>query len=253
MKRNLPVAMAVLALAFALAAPMAAASHGADVSVDFRDCVESIGVTLVSTDEARASVPPGFVLAGEGSPVTPAVVRTSRCQGISVDGAREKAGAVVQIGLVLVPPDFTGDINNFTLWYYTSDAKLAHALTLAGVDAQHVPTLAYAYVPQAPGDSDPLAVVVPKPGRPQLAIAGHVTASDAPAGSFEANWWAQSESARVKMDTAVPVIFIGSADLTLLTNPSDAIGQLFGGGSVGFPILQQFNTFAHAHMSVTHP
>jgi hypothetical protein len=248
MKRSLSVALAVFALA--LAAPMTAAPPGADVSVDFRDCVESIGVTLVSTDEARASVPPGFVLAGEGGPVTPAVVRTSRCQGISVDGAREKAGAIVQIGLVLVPPDFTGDINNYTLWYYTSDAKLAQALKRAGVDAQHVPTLAYAYVPQAPGDVDPLAVVVPKPGRPELAVGGNVTASDAPAGSFQANWWAQSESARVKMETDVPVIFIGNADLTLLTNPSNAIGQLFGGGSVGFPILQQFNTFAHAHMSV---
>jgi len=249
MKKSLSVALAVFALA--LAAPMKAAPPGADVSVDFRDCVESIGVTLVPTDQARASVPPGFVLAGEGGPVTPAVVRTSRCQGISVDGAREKAGAVVQIGLVLVPPDFTGDINNYTLWYYTSDAKLAQALKRAGVDAQHVPTLAYAYVPQAPGDTGPLAVVVPKPGRPELAVGGNVTASGVSAGSFQANWWVQTGSARVKMDTDVPVIFIGNADLTLLTNPTNAIGELFGGGSVGFPILQQFNTFADAHMSVT--
>lgn len=252
LRPGLPAPALVLAILGAADASIAAPKIS-NVSVDFRDCVESIGVTLVPTDQARASVPAGFVLAGEGTPVTPAVVRTSRCQGISVDGAREKAGEIVQIGLVLVPPDFTGDINNYTLWYYTSDAKLAQALRRAGVDAQHVPTIAYAYLPQAPGDSDPLAVIVPPPGRPQLAVGGHVTASGSPAGSFEANWWAQAGAARVKMDTDVPVIFIGTADLTLLTSPSNAIGQLFGGGSVPFPILQQFNTFAHAHMSVTQP
>jgi hypothetical protein len=40
---------------------------------------------------------------------------------------------------VIVPPDFTGDINNYTLFYYTSDAKLAHHLTKLGVNIQHVP------------------------------------------------------------------------------------------------------------------
>ena len=39
----------------------------ADFSVDFTDCVESIGVTLVPTEKARAKVPSQFVLAGEGS------------------------------------------------------------------------------------------------------------------------------------------------------------------------------------------
>lgn len=229
----------------------AAPAPGPGFSVDFQDCIESIGVTLVPTDAARPAVPAGFVLAGEGAPVTPAVVRTSRCRGIAVDGGHSRPGVVVQIGLVLVPPDFTGDINNFTLWYYTSDAKLAQELRRAGVDAQHVPTLVDAYLPQTPGDSDPLAVLVPPPGRPQLAIGGHVTASTSPAGSFDANWWAVSGAARVKMATDVPTIFIGSADLTLLTNASNPIGQLFGGGVVTFPILQQFNTFPAARMTVS--
>jgi hypothetical protein len=246
-----------MALAFASSwfagSDAASAAPGPSFSVDFRDCIETIGVALVPTDEARAMVPPSFVLAGEGTPVTPAVVRTSRCRGIAVDGGRSDPGAVVQIGLVLVPPDFTGDINNFTLGYFTSDARLAERLRRAGVDAQHVPTIVYAYLPQAPGDSDPLAVLVPPPGRPQLAVGGHVTASNVPAGTFDANWWSESGHARVKMATDVPTIFIGTADLTLLTNAANSLGQLFGGGVVPFPILQQFNTFAHARMTVTHP
>lgn len=251
MKRWIAV-LGLSLLAFSVARAGAAAPHpGPGFSVDFHDCIESIGVTLVPTDQARSSIPAGFVLAGEGTPVTPAVVRTSRCDGIAVDGGHSRRGVVVQIGLVLVPPDFTGDINNFTLWYYTSDAKLAQELRRAGVDAQHVPTLVDAYFPQAPGDSDPLAVLVPPPGRPQLAIGGHVTASTSPAGSFDANWWAASGAARIKMATDVPSIFIGTADLTLLTNPSGAIGQLFGGGTVSFPLLQQFNTFPAARMTVS--
>ena len=50
-----------------------------DFAVEFSDCVESIGVTLVPTASARAYVPNQFILAGEGQPVTPLVVRTARC------------------------------------------------------------------------------------------------------------------------------------------------------------------------------
>lgn len=246
--------MAMAALCLAAGTGAAGAEPGsAPFSVDFRDCIESIGVGLVSTDSARAVVPAGFVLAGEGTPVTPAVVRTSRCRGISVDGGRSDAGVIVQLGVVLVPPDFTGDINTYALWYFTSDARLADRLRAAGVDAQLVRDIADAYLPQVPGDSDPLVVLVPPPARPPLAVGGNVTASDVPAGIFDANWWTMAGHTRVKMATNVPTIFIGTADLTLLTNPSNPIGQLFGGGSVSFPVLQQFNTFAHARMTVTHP
>lgn len=245
--------VAAATVASCLLAGGEAQAGGPAFSVDFHDCIESIGVGLVPTDEARAAVPAGFVLAGEGTPVTPSVVRTSRCRGIAVDGGRSNPGVIVQIGLVLVPPDFTGDINNFTLAYFTSDAKLADRLRRAGIDAQHVPTIAYAYLPQVPGDSDPLAVVVPPPGRPPLAVGGHVTASSVPAGTFDANWWAQSGHARIKMATDVPTIFIGTADLTMITNPANPLGQLFGGAVVTFPVLQQFNTFASARMTVTLP
>ena len=235
-------------LGFLCLASVCAAS---DFSVDFTGCIESIGVGLVSTDTARGFVPAGFVLAGEGTPVTPEVVRTSRCDGISVGGEHARRGIVVQIGLVVVPPDFTGDINNYTLWYYTSDRELAQQLKQAGVAAQWVPGLVDVYVPAIPGDSDPLAVLVPPPGRPTLAVGGHVTASAVPAGSFEANWWVQAGASRVKMDTDVPTIFIGTADLTLVTDASNDLGHLLGGGVVQFPVLQQFNTFSNAHMAVT--
>lgn len=214
--------------------------------VAFTDCVESIGVTLVPTASVRAYVPDQFILAGEGQPVTPLVVRTAQCGGIATGDHKPKAGEIVQIGAVIIPPDFTGDINNYTIWYYTSDAKLAVELRQAGVNAQHVPTIDYNYAIDGSFN-----VQVPKPGAPQLDLLGTVQPSPDSAGSFLANWWQQTPAGIIKMATNVPVIKIGSANLTLTTGPSGLLGQLIGGSSTGFPIIQQFNTFGAAQMDVS--
>ena len=215
-------------------------------AVDFSDCVESIGVTLVPTASARAHVPSQFILAGEGQPVTPLVVRTARCGGIATVGHSAGGGEIVQIGAVIVPPDFTGDINNYTIWYYTSDLSLALRLLLAGVRAQWVPTIDYDYHTQ----SNAFHVRVPLPGIPRLELFGTVTPSPQPAGSFTANWWQATWAGSVKMSTKVPQINIGGADLLMSTNQHGGLGQLIGGSSTGFPIIQQFNTFGAAHMQV---
>jgi len=214
-------------------------------SVDFSNCIESIGVGLVSTDSARQYVPPEFILVGEGQPVTPLVVRTARC-GISVEGRGGGTGHIVQIGAVIVPPDFTGDINNYTMFYYTDDLRLALRLNVAGVFAQFDPRIVYAY-----DNSSTLFVRVPLPGILMLNLTGSVTPSPVPAGSFTANWWQKTFAGPVKMSTNVPVIFIGGADQTLSTRADGPLGQLIGGTTTGFPIIQQFNTFANAQMNVS--
>jgi hypothetical protein len=217
-----------------------------DFAVEFSDCVESIGVTLVPTANARAYVPHQFILAGEGQPVTPLVVRTSQCSNIAVAGHTPMSGTIVQIGAVIVPPDFTGDINNYTIWYSTSNAKLATHLRKVGIDAQLVPIIDYDY--QSANNS--LSVRIPCPFEPTLTLSGNVLASPSAAGSFTANWWQQTKRGIVKMSTNVPVIKIGSANLTLTTE-DDPLAELLGGSTTGFPIIQQFNTFAVANMQVS--
>lgn len=229
--------------------PMGSAADYNDTSlaVEFTGCVESIGVDLIATEKARALVPADFVLAGEDEPVTPIVVRTANCNGIAVDGHPPKAGKVVQIGVVIVPPDFTGDINNYTLWYYTSHNKLAKRLREFGIDAQHVGNIKY---PLGDGSPRPFYVAIPKPGNPSFWIEGTVSVPANPA-SFNANWWVKVNGGSVKMATQVPEILIGGADLTLMTHPAGPLGELIGGSSMSFPELQQFNTFPGADMDVS--
>jgi hypothetical protein len=240
---------ALLVMTFAgpaRAEPASGTPNGsADFPVEFTDCVESIGVTLVPTASVRTYVPHQFILAGEGQPVTPLVVRTSQCSNIAVAGHAPMPGSIVQIGAVIVPPDFTGDINNYTIWYSTSNAKLATQLRKVGVDAQLVPVIDYDY--QSGNNS--LTVRVPVPFEPSLTLSGSVFPAPNAAGSFTANWWQQTKTGIVKMSTNVPVINIGSANLTLTTE-DDPLAQLLGGSSTGFPIIQQFNTFAAANMLV---
>lgn len=251
MKLCLAITMFLASFSFPGPVERVVAGGFTGATVEFFDCVESIGVGLVPTRRARALVPAEFHLVGEGSPVTPLVVRTAGCAGIAVGSHKPKAGAIVQIGVVVDPPDFTGDINLFTLWYYTSDAKVAHYLTRRGLRAQHVPTIDYRYEPVGDGSPSAFFVAVPRPGRPSLWLDGTAVESENPSGAFVANWWAKAADGSVKMSTTVPEIFIGEADLTLMTAANSQLGRLIDGGSTGFPVLQQFNTFADAHMAVS--
>ncbi len=220
------------------------------ISIEFIECVESIGVTLLPTSQVEALVPSEFHVVGEGQPLTPIVVRSANCR-ISVDGYRARTGTVVQIGAVIVPPDFTGDINNYTLWYYTSDAKLAQQLKQLGIKAQHVPTIEFGQIPSGNDGLDSFHVAVPRPGRPALSLDGEVVPSGMPAGTFTANWWVATDRGTVKMQTFVPEILIGGADIVLTAEANSPLSDLIGGQTLSFPILQQFNVFETALMDVS--
>ncbi len=216
--------------------------------VSFGDCVESIGVTLASTAAVESLLSPGFIPVGVGTPVTPLVVRTASCGSISVDGKRGRSGSMVQIGAVIVPPDGTGDINNYTLYYYSDDPKLVEALEHAGMAATkaHV-----AYEVEHDGAGSSLDVTVKARGCSSLHLGGPVTPVSTPAGSFLANWWPDTRGGPLKLSTNVPEIAIGSATLVLDVRPEGALDELLGGTSIAFPILEQFNAFDAAEMHVS--
>ena len=251
--RSLRSAICIIGVGLAAAAmhPARASNSQSPFGVEFSDCVESIGVGLAPTPNVVALTPPGFIPVGLGTPVSPIVVRTADCAGIAVDGHKAKPGSIVQIGAVIVPPEIgVGDINNYTFWYYTTDEKLAHRLRDLGVSAQHVETIGYVLEPEQTAIPNDLAVTVRRPGEPRFTLDGTVVPSDIPTGSFEALWWQQTSAGIIRMDTNVPAIAIGSAALILETDVANALGRLIGGGTLEFPIVQQFNMFSDAHMDV---
>lgn len=215
-------------------------------SVDFSNVVETIGLDLVPTDEARALVPEEFVLAGEADPVTPIAVRTAHADGISVNGGTPTPGSLVQIGVAIVSPDGTGDVNSYTLWYYTDHALLALKLIQAGFLAQYVPNLEY----EASLVDNDIYVRVPFPGYPRLVVEGSIAPSGAPPAPFVSNWWVSTWHGPVKQTTTISSLVFGGADVALETNAGNALGALLGGSTAEFAVLDSFNQFPSAQTTV---
>lgn len=213
------------------------------LSVSFNDCSELASITTISVAKARTVVPSSFKLAGDANGA-PFVVRVANCAAVSIDGGPPEAGTVAQLGISLVPPDGTGDINNYTAWYYTTSRALSKALRRQGVPAQWVPNLRY----QLTGGT--LTIDAQRPAEAPF----HVTAPVVEPNyvvPFQANWWVQNGCSRTKMSTPIPSISFGSAKATLTTPPKGQLARLLGSSTATFALLDSFNRFATAPMTVT--
>src|SRR5215831_9602117 len=112
-------------------------------TVHFSGCTEFAGWGPVSLAEAQPLVPSGYTIAGAEMGQASIVVRATSCEGVSVGQSAAKPTEVSQIGINLVPPDRTGDINNYTVIYVTNNLSLAEHLQVAGWPAvfdPHWPT-----------------------------------------------------------------------------------------------------------------
>jgi len=224
------------------------------IAVDFSDCVESIGVEVAPTATVRAQVPAEFTLAGEAAPVTPVVVRTANCGALALSRAFPEADAdaastasnnprpisIVQIGALLVPPDGTGDVNVYALWYHTNSLRLLAALRYAGVQAT-AGFVNYDY--RATSGSLNVSLLSLQNVITLRGSVGPLTTAAVP---FVSNWWASTAQGTVKISTAVPALVISTADLTLQASAGSAVSALLG-TSASFSALEQFNGFSSAH------
>ncbi len=218
--------------------------------VDFSGCTEMASLTPVPVANVRARVPAGYALANEANGVTFVVVRIASCAGVAIDQRPVGGGTVAQVGVNLVSPDGTGDINNYTLWYYTTSQPLFVRLRALGVDeAQWVPGIDYRYASTGPGTGR-LDVTVP--GRPAFTIGGPVTEPVGPV-PFVANWWGDSPRGRIRMNTTIPAIDFGGATMTLRTGARSELAEVLGATTATFPIFDSYNRFAAAHMVVAYP
>ena len=220
-------------------------------SVDFSQCTEFAGVGPVDFAKASSLVQPAFTTLPVGSAAA-IVVRATRCAGAQVDGGAAVPTIISQIGIEIVPPDGTGDINNYTLIYVTDNARLALAFRLAGLPAIFDPTITYEFTYDSTGKSGELYVEAEGAGLPAYFLTG--TESD-PSGAgfdFKANWWYQGFGGVIKQASDFPNIAFGSANVTLHTSRESVLGKLIGGNSdADFHFLPVRGVYASAHMDVT--
>lgn len=206
---------------------IANAAYARDFAVKLGNCTEFIGVASV----ARASL----------------------CRNASIDGSPNETVKVAQTGVVVIPPDGTGDINSYTLSYSTNSLRLAVRLELAGMNVSLDPDLVYEVTPDPPGAGGELFAETTPLTAPGWFLSGTVAdPPPTPNFPFTANWWFQTRQGRLKMATAIPMLNYGSGNARVYTRRQSQLGELIGGNSGAFGTNLR-GVFANAVLTVTFP
>jgi hypothetical protein len=245
-------ALAVLALIAGMTTQSATAQVGPrGFSVDFSQCTEFAGVGPVDFATASSLVQPAFTTLPVGSTAA-IVVRATRCASAEVNGGAAVPTIISQIGIEIVPPDGTGDINNFTLIYVTDNAQLALAFRLVGLPAIFDPTITYEFTYDSTEKSGELYVEAEGAGLPAYFLTGTETDPSGGGFDFKANWWFQGFAGVIKQASDFPNIAFGPANVSLHTSRESVLGKLIGGNSdADFHFLPVRGVYAAAHMDVT--
>ena len=216
--------------ATAAIAAVAQADESRGFSASLQNCTELIGFGPISFASARALVPADYTLVPfNGS--AGLVVRAARCESVRFGNSQARPATVAQIGIAVVPPDGTGDINNYQLLYATDDAQLADALNEAGVPAALDRALAYEFSPDSGGHGEVYAAVSATDTQAAWFLTG-VADLPPPGGSpVVANWWANGSQRTAKMSTSIPSIGYGAASFSLHTSKQSLVGHLIGGNT----------------------
>lgn len=225
--------LGALLLAPCLFGTAPAQAHGPELTVQFAQCTEFVGVAPVDALKARALVPARYALVGDAAGAR-LVVRVADCAAVRVGPLPARPGRVAQIGLIIVSPDGTGtdpntSINNYTLSYASNSPALVAALRAAGVPAALDAGLAYEVTPPSgPGSEFYAAVSRVAEGSPTWFLHGSVNTPTF-ATSFLANWWRAEGGRQTKMATDIASIsFDFASQLSFTTSRLNTIGRLMG-------------------------
>jgi len=245
----------VLLIVATFGASFAAAESDRGFTVDFTNCSEFAGEGPVSLAKAKPLVPSGFGIAAANG-MANIVVRATSCAKAKVNGDLGQPTVLSQIGINIVSPDGTGDINNYTLIYLSNNLALVVAFCEAGLPAQYDPQLAYEYSGAINGNGN-LYVAAGAPDVAPYTIYGPETAPPANSASvFLANWWyaprSHSGVVQMRQQTLFPQISFGTSGVTLYTSLHSLLGQLIGGNTFSdYSVLALRGVYPAAHMEVT--
>ena len=249
------LATTLLTFAF-ITAPLALAQHGHNFSVDFTNCSEFAGEGPVSLTAAAPLVPKVFTINGASEGTANIVVRATSCAEATVNGKHSLPTVLSQIGINIVAPDGTGDINNYTVIYVSNNPFLVAAFLEAGLPAKFDPQLTYQYPAGASGSGN-LYVSAGAFDLTRYTIYGPETAPPPnSAEPFLANWWYASRSisgsATMRQQTLFPDISFGTSSVTLYTSLTSGLGRLIGGNAFSnYSVLALRGVYPAAHMDVT--
>jgi hypothetical protein len=206
----------VIVFLLCLSVTSVAVAETGSFTVHFAGCTEFAGWGPVSLAEAQPLVPAGYVIAGAAMGQAAIVVRATSCQGVAIGQSAAQPTEISQIGINLVAPDGTGDINNYTVIYVTNNQALVELFRTAGLPAVFDPELAYEYAPGPMETSGELYVAAAGQGLPAYFLFGTENEpSPNSQQSFLANWWFTGHGGKMKQSTSFPVISFGTAAVTL--------------------------------------
>ena len=222
-------------------------------TVHFAGCTEFVGWGPVPLAKAQPLVPAGYEIAGAAMGQAAIVVRATSCQAVSIGQSPAQPTELSQIGINVVGPDGSGDINNYTVIYVTNNQALAEHFQAAGLPAVFDRQLTYEYTPDSSNASGQLYVTAAGDELPAYFFFG--TETDPPPNSqqsFLANWWFTGDSGRMKQSTSFPAISFGTAAVTLYTSNISLLGNLINGNTdSNFSILSIRGVYPAATMTVT--
>jgi len=215
-----------------------------DFDVQFSDCDVFAGLANVSAARARALVPAEYTLAGI-APNATLVVRVAHCADVVVDGKSRGPTILSHIGVGIVGPDTSVNLNNYTLWYATDNALLHAKLTAAGLAADKSNSLGIDL-----GADGTLTVVSSSAHTPSFQVTGTATLPTAAPVPTSATWWENGRHGAVSSKTVLPVIQFGTSQTVLTTPANSELAALIGGTTLTFPILDSYNLFPSGIMEV---
>lgn len=226
------------------------ASDPRNFPVTLGNCTEFIGTKQIPVASVAPLVPSSFLIAGAETGFATLVIRAGRCGRASVDGGPVEDARVAQVGVVLIPPDGTGGINNYTLSYSTNSLRLAARLELAGLNVTLDPDLVYEVSPDPPVAGGEFFFDVSPLAAPAWFLSGRVTDPAGPQFPFVANWWSALRAGKLKMATSIPLLAYGDGSVRIYSRRGGLVGRLIGGNSTGFEVNLR-GVFANATMQVS--
>jgi hypothetical protein len=214
-----------------------------DFDVEFDGCTVFAGLARVDMARARALVPAEYTLLDDGGNAR-MVVRVASCSDVTVDGKHGGETIVSHIGIGLVGPDATVNLNNYTLWYATDNARLHARLTAAGVNADKSNQLGLTF------SAGTLSVSSSSSHTPSFTVQGSAILPVNPAVPTSASWWDNGSRGAIRSRTVLPAIQFGTASTVLTTPAGSALANLIGGTTLTFPVLDSYNVFPAGTMEV---